>query len=134
MPTRTRAGQLWLTLLTVGTVLSLFGAVLGIIRYGELEAQREDDRIEFDRGSCERGNAFRADVKNLALGAAQLDRDIIDELVINPETQMKIDERLEPSYKRFQALVDEIKFNDCEKLLKPSRAFGVPSVEALATD
>lgn len=122
MPTRTRAGTVWLTLLTVGTLLSLFGAVMGIIRYGELQSQREADRIEFDAGSCERGNTFRELVKKIAEGSAQLDRNIIAELTSNrPEVQATIEKRLEPSYRVYQALIDEIKLNNCEQLLEPSR-------------
>lgn len=141
MPYRTRRGQIWLVVLSIGTVLSLFGAVLGIIRYGELEEQRNEDRLEYDKGSCERGNGFREDVKKIAMAGSQLDKNIINELTESrPEVQARINERLASAYAEYEALVDEIKLNDCAKLLEPTRALGwfhdhrMPSHVALATD
>lgn len=143
MPTRTRSGQVWLVALTVGTILSLFGAVLGIIRYGELQSQREKDRIEFDAGSCERGNDFRNDVKKIARGSAEREKRIIRLLVgDNPERLTYIENLLKPAYDDFDVLVESIRMSDCEALLKAtdnsmgSNGFvpGMPAVEAFATD
>lgn len=124
MPYRlSRVSQIWLVALSVGTVIALFGAVLGIIRYGELETQRNNDRIEFDKGSCERGNLFRQDVKAIARGSAAREQQVIRLLIGDrPETLERIEKLLAPAYDEFEQLVDSIKLNDCEKLLTPSRA------------
>lgn len=132
-----KAGQIWLVVLSIGTVLSLFGAVLGIIRYGELEKQRNDDRIAFDAGSCERGNENRKLYKDIAFASANLDREILDLLISNDETQARIDERLAPAFNRYEALVNQIKQVDCEQLLEEttqSLARKVSIIAALTVD
>lgn len=116
MPTRTRAGTVWLTLLTIASVFSLLGAVLGIIRYGELERQRDQDRIEFDAGSCERGNENRERQKKIAIAGAQLDKDII-RLLVGDVRLEEIEKRLAPAFASYEALVEEIEQVDCDALL-----------------
>ena len=132
-----KVGQVWLIVLSIGTVLSLFGAVLGIIRYGELEKQRNDDRIAFDAGSCERGNENRKLYKDIAFASANLDREILDLLISNDETQAVIDERLAPAFNRYEALVNQIKQVDCQALLEAttqSLVNRMSTVRALAAD
>lgn len=132
-----RAGQVWLIVLSIGTVFSLFGAVLGIIRYGELEKQRNEDRIEFDAGSCQRGNDNRKLNKEIAMAGAELDREILDLLITNEETQARIDERLAPAFAKYEALVNEIKQVDCKALLEetaPQSLIRMSVVRTLAAD
>lgn len=137
MPTRTRTGQIWLTALTVGTILSLFGAVLGIIRYGELQNQRESDRIEFDAGTCQRGNELRVQVRDIAMAGAQLDKDILALFFASPEQIADIEKRLAPAFARHQSLIDEIEMADCQTLIKEtsdSLGFSVREFLALADE
>ena len=116
----------WLWLLSLVAVLALFGTVLLFIRDAEQNRQREQDRIAFDRGSCERGNLNRRINRDIAMAGARLDQRIIELLVSRSPrvNQEEINRLLAPAFEEYQEAVDKIELVDCAGLLKATNGEG----------
>jgi hypothetical protein len=105
------------------TVLAIVSFGLGIVnQFGQqsIQTQRNSDRITADLKGCARGNVFRRQVIDIAKAGGQLDRDVLDVVFENVRDQdlvAVLNQKLEPTFGRYDEKVAAIKIVDCEKAI-----------------
>lgn len=102
--------------LSVMTVVALAAAAFAVFGVLAQDDKREQDRIEADLASCDRGNVLRLQVVALGEADQAMMNGILD-VVLPVGSSAHVDDirrQLDPVLNRYQARVDDIELVDCD--------------------
>lgn len=118
---RVTRSDLFLALLSIVSVCALAGAVWSLYQLGEQADTREQERIETDLASCERGNNFRQLFIDISDANEQMLRAVLDVASrgsSNPERTAEVLETIETeAFDPYEAAVAQVTLSDCSSVV-----------------
>ena len=120
-------GSLLLVIGVAGVVgvAALILSVVNALAIGAVSDRREVERLASDYASCQRGNAFRQQVRDLGVAEDERLTGVLDTVLPIDSQNPRVAElraELEPLAVEYRAVVESIKITDCEKALPGGKA------------